>query len=96
MPILKSSSSNDHIGEKLAVTKHQWLCLCYPSLDLHIIYHCYYHQREQGSVPGQVIPKTPKMALDAALLNIHPYKVCIKCKMEQSKERSSTLYYTSA
>ena len=33
-----------------------------------------------GSIPGQVIPKTQKMVLDAALLNTQHYKVCIKCK----------------
>ena len=46
-----------------------------------------------GSIPGQVIPKTLKMVLDTALLNIQYYKVRIKCK--QSKEWSSTLPYTS-
>ena len=27
-----------------------------------------------GSIPGQVIPKTQKMVLDAALLNTYHYK----------------------
>ena len=31
-----------------------------------------------GSIPGQVIPKTQKMVLDAALLNTQYYKVNIK------------------
>ena len=39
---------------------------------------------EQGSVPGQVIPKTSKMVPDAALLNTKHYKVRIKSNMEQS------------
>ena len=26
--------------------------------------------RDQGSIPGQVIPKTQKMVLDASLLNL--------------------------
>ena len=30
---------------------------------------------DQGSIPGRVIPKTQKMALDAALLNTQHYKV---------------------
>ena len=34
------------------------------------------------------------MVLDASLLNIQQYKVGIKGKVEQSKERSSTLPYT--
>ena len=48
-----------------------------------------------GSIPGRVIPKTQKMVLDASLLNTQHYKVRIKGKVEQSKERSSALPYTS-
>ena len=44
-----------------------------------------------GSIPGHVIPKTLKMVLDTSLLNTQQYKVCIKGKVEQSKERSSAL-----
>ena len=44
-----------------------------------------------GLIPGQVIPKTQKMVLDAALLNTQYYKVQIKGKVEQSRERSSAL-----
>ena len=47
-----------------------------------------------GSIPGLVIPKTKKMVLDAALLNIQHSKVRIKGKMEQSREWSSALPYT--
>ena len=50
---------------------------------------------DQGSFPGQVIPKTTEMVLDAALLNTQYYKVRIKGKVEQSKEWSSALPYTS-
>ena len=42
---------------------------------------------DQGSIPGQVIPKTQKMVLDATLLSTQHYKVMIK--MEQSREWSS-------
>ena len=52
-------------------------------------------ERDQGSIPGRVIPKTQKMVLDAALLNSQYYKVRIKSKVEQSKEWSSALSYTS-
>ena len=48
-----------------------------------------------GSIPGHVIPKTLKMVLDTSLLNIQQYKVRIKGKVEQSRERSSALPYTS-
>ena len=50
---------------------------------------------DQGSIPGRVIPKTLKMVLDTALLNTQYYKVRIKGKVEQSRERSSALSYTS-
>ena len=45
-------------------------------------------------VLGRVIPKTQKMVLDASLLNTQHYKVRIKGKVEQSRERSSALPYT--
>ena len=48
-----------------------------------------------GSIPGRVIPKTQKIVLDATLLNTQHYKVRIKGKVEQSKERISTLPYAS-
>ena len=38
--------------------------------------------------------KTQKMVLDATLLNTQHYKVRIKGKVEQSRERSSVLLYT--
>ena len=47
-----------------------------------------------GSIPGRVIPKTQKMVLDASLLNTQHYKVQIKGKVEQSRERISALPYT--
>ena len=50
---------------------------------------------DQGSIPGQVIPKTQKIVLDAALLNTQQYKERIKGKVEQSREWSSALPYTS-
>ena len=48
-----------------------------------------------GSIPGRVIPKTLKMVLDTSLLNIQQYKVRSKGIVEQSRERSSALPYTS-
>ena len=47
-----------------------------------------------GSIPGRVIPKTLKMVLDTFLLNTQQYKVRIKGKVEQSRERSCALPYT--
>ena len=44
-----------------------------------------------GSIPGWVIPKTQKVVLDATLFNTQHYKVRIKGKVEQSRERSSAL-----
>ena len=51
-------------------------------------------QRDLGSIPGRVIPKTQKMVLDASLLNTQHYKLQIKGKVKQSRERSSALPYT--
>ena len=49
---------------------------------------------DRGLIPGQVIPKTKKMVLNASLLNTRHYKVWIKGEVEQSRERSGTLPYT--
>ena len=48
-----------------------------------------------GSIPGRGIPKTQKMVLDATLFNTQHYKVQIKGKVKQFRERSSTFPYTS-
>ena len=48
-----------------------------------------------GSIPGHVIPKTFKMVLNTSLLNTQQYKVRIKGKEEQSREKSSALPNTS-
>ena len=48
-----------------------------------------------GSIPGRVIPKTQKMVFGAALLSPQRYKVRIEGKVEQSREWSSALPYTS-
>ena len=48
-----------------------------------------------GLIPCRVIPKTQKMVLDSALLNIQHYKVRIKGKIEQSREWTIALLYTS-
>ena len=46
-----------------------------------------------SSITGRVLPKTLKMVLNTSLLNTQQYKVRIKGKVEQSRERSSTLPY---
>ena len=51
--------------------------------------------KDLGSISGHIIPKTLKMVLDTSLLNTQQYKVHIKGKVEQSRERSSALPYTS-
>ena len=50
---------------------------------------------DQGSIPVRVIPKIKKLVVDDALLNTKHYKVEIKAKVEQFKEWSSALPYTS-
>ena len=47
-----------------------------------------------GSIPGRAIPKTLKMVLDTSLVNTKPYKVRIKGKVGESRERSCTIPYT--
>ena len=44
-----------------------------------------------GSVSGRVIQKTLKMVLDTSSLNTQQYKVRVKSKVGQSRERSSAL-----
>ena len=50
-------------------------------------------QETWGSILGRFTPKTLKMVLDTSLLNTQQYKVRIK--VEQSREKSSALPYTS-
>ena len=51
---------------------------------------------DQSSIPGRVIPKSPKkVVLDATFHKTQPFKVKIKGKVEQSMEWSSTLPYSS-
>ena len=40
---------------------------------------------DRGFIPGQVIPKTQKMVLDATFLNTQHYKVRIKGKVGKIK-----------
>ena len=47
------------------------------------------------SIPICVFLKTLKMVLDTSLLSTQQYKVRIKGKVEQPRERSSALPYTS-
>ena len=47
------------------------------------------------SIPGRVILKIFKIALDISLLKTQQYKVHIKGEVEQSRERSSALPYTA-
>ena len=48
-----------------------------------------------GSIPDRVIPNTLKMVLDTVFLNTQQYKIRIKGKVEQSREKSRALHYTS-
>ena len=46
---------------------------------------------DRDSIPGRVIPQTQKMVLDPSLLNTQYCTICIKGKVEKSRERSSVL-----
>ena len=60
-----------------------------------VLYKCIYIYIYMGSIFGRVIPNTQKIVLDAFLLNTQHYKVRIKGKVDQSRERCSILPYTS-
>ena len=47
--------------------------------------------RNRGSIPGRVLPNTQKIVLDTSLLNMQHYKVRIKGKAQQSREKGSTV-----
>ena len=49
---------------------------------------------DRVSISGHVILKTQKMVIYATLLNTQLYKLRIKVKVEQSRERCSALHYT--
>ena len=51
--------------------------------------------KKSSWVQSQVASKTLKMVLDTSLFNTQQYKVRIEGKVEQSREKSSTLPYTS-
>ena len=51
--------------------------------------------QETGVQSQVVIPTTQKIVLDALLLDTQHYRVWIKGKVEQPKEWSSALPYTS-
>ena len=50
---------------------------------------------DRGLIQGRVIPKTQKTVLDVTLLSTQHYKVKVKSKVEQSRELSSALPYSS-
>ena len=57
-----------------------------------MVYYLFNNDPENlGSIPGRIMPKISKMVLDSSLLNTQQYKVRIKDKVEQSRERSSAL-----
>ena len=48
-----------------------------------------------SSIKVRIIPKILKMILDTFLLNTQQYKLLIKGKVEQSRERNNALPYIS-
>ena len=73
-------------------------CFTYEYVDIAFSLSCRvfaYGLGDRGSILGRVIPKTQKVFLDTSLLNTQYYKVRFNGKVEQSRDRSSTLLYTS-
>ena len=74
----------------LKLSKHIYIYIYIP--DIGIMVRVFANSPgDLGSIPGRVIPKTQKMVLDATLLNTLRYKLRIKSKVKQSRERSSAL-----
>ena len=68
------------------------------SLETYWIHHAYIgllgrvyanDPEDQGSISGWVLPRTQKRVLETTLPNIQHYKVHIKGKVKESRERSS-------
>ena len=92
-------SAFDHISVRLqgtVVFVFVFLCVSFIYLsDIGMMVRVFTNgPGDLGSIPGRVIPETQKMILDSSLLNTQHYKVRIKGKVEQSRERSSALPYT--
>ena len=51
---------------------------------------------DMGSIPGQVIPKTQKMLLDASLLNTRHYMVRIKSNLGKGAAPTPTHWCSSS
>ena len=76
--------------------------LNYLELNIYIYIYIYIYDRPFDvvgrvwvSISGRVIPKTKKVVLDTSLLTTQHYKVRIKGKVKQSRERNIDLPYTS-
>ena len=105
----KTNDSDFHISDPLDGQYHHNWSLLNSTSSIAVLSHVIYIYRfidlvgwvfangpgDLGSVPGRVIPETLKMVLDTSLLNTQHYKVRIKGKVEQSRERSSAPLYLS-
>ena len=66
-------------------------CLLYAKLLIGLVGRVFANgPGDLSSIPGHVLPKTLKIVLDTSLLNTQHYKVHVKGKVEQSRERSSS------
>ena len=78
------------------VNEHRiFLCLCQILSPYLLLINTSNDPGNRGSISGRVIPMTQKAVLDTSLLNTQHYKERFKDKVEQSRERISTLPYTS-
>ena len=72
------------------------VCVCVCVYPIGIVVRVFVNgPGDWGSFFGRVIPEAKKMVLDSCLFNTQHYKICIMGKVEQSRERSCGLYYTS-
>ena len=91
---MEPNRGDNNLARILAILYYIYVCVC----DLAIVLVSRVFAKgpgDLGSIPGWVILKTQKMVLDTILISIQHYKVRIKSKVEQSREWSSALPYTS-
>ena len=78
---------------KINVSSNSFIIIALILPDIGIMFRVFANSLgDLRSIPGRVISKTQKMVIDPALLNTQHYRVWIKGKLEQSRERSGAPY----
>ena len=83
------------LKEQKLLDKDEHIYIYILNVYVYVCIYIYNGPGNLGSVPSCVIPMTLKMVLDTSLLNTQQYKVHIKGKVEESRERNCAHSYTS-